>query len=297
ARHPCGPPVRPYVVRSVVGRPIPTTRGALVRPLTTRRIASTVLLTAVLGLLPAGLAEAAGARPERSRRVTAPGFDTCETPTVETMRAWRESPYRVVGIYVAGDNRACKSSRLTFDWVKAVHAQGWDFLPIQVGLQAPCTQSGKTGRIDPARAARQGVAEANDAVDRSATLGFRPGSAIWFDMEAYDNTDAGCRTAVLDFVSAWSDRVRERGYVAGYYSSLSSGIADLIEAVDKRPIPDAVWYARWDGHAGTTGDGALPDGYWRGRRVHQYTGNVSETHGGKRVVIDRNAVDGPVGVL
>ncbi|MET7299809.1 glycoside hydrolase domain-containing protein [Embleya sp. NPDC005575] len=267
------------------------------RPLTTRRITSTVLLTVVLGLLPAGLAEGAGARSQRSRTVNALGFDTCETPTVETMQVWRTSPYQVVGIYVAGDNRACKSTRLTRDWVKAVHRQGWDFLPIQVGLQAPCSQSGKPGRIDPAHAAQQGIAEANDAVARGAALGFKPGSALWYDMEAYDNTDAGCRTAVLDFVSAWSDRIRERGYVAGYYSSLSSGIADLIDAVDRRSVPDAVWYARWDDRAATTGDGALPDGYWRGRRVHQYTGNVSETHGGKRIDIDRNAVDGPVGVL
>ncbi|MGC0415483.1 DUF1906 domain-containing protein [Embleya sp. AB8] len=267
------------------------------RPLPTRRIASTVLLTAVLGLLPAGLADAATARFGRSFFVTGLGFDTCEAPTVETMRAWRESPYKVVGIYVAGANRACASPRLTRDWVTAVHRQGWDFLPIQVGLQAPCTQSDKPGRIDPARAARQGIAEANDVVDRAGALGFKPGSALWFDMEAYDTTDAGCRTAVLDFVSAWSDRVRERGFVAGYYSSLDSGVADLVKAVGNRSIPDAIWYAHWNDRADAGGDGALPDGYWHGKRVHQYTGNVAETHGGRRIDIDRNAVDGPVGVF
>ncbi|WP_406297521.1 DUF1906 domain-containing protein [Embleya sp. NBC_00888] len=267
------------------------------RPSLTRRIASAVLLTAVLGLLPAGLAEGARARSGQPFLVDGPGFDTCETPTVETMQAWRDSPYKVVGIYVAGDNRACRSSRLTRDWVTAVHRQGWDFLPIQVGLQAPCSQSGKPGRIDPARAAAQGVAEADDMVDRSTALGFKRGSAVWYDMEAYDNTDVACRTAVLDFVSAWSDRVRERGFLAGYYSSLDSGIADLVEAVDKRSVPDAVWYARWDDRAVTTGDGALPDGHWRDRRVHQYSGNVTETHGGKKMNIDRNAVDGPVGVF
>lgn len=267
------------------------------RPLLTRRIASTVLLIAVLGLLPAGLAEGAAARSGQPFFVSGLGFDTCETPTVETMQAWRESPYKVVGIYVAGDNRACESTRLTRDWVTAVHDQGWDFLPIQVGPQAPCSQARKPDRIDPAQAARQGVAEADDMVDRSTALGFRRGSAVWFDMEAYDNTDAACRTAVLDFVSAWSDRVRERGFVAGYYSSLDSGVADLVQAVGSRSIPDAIWYARWDDKAVTSGDGALPDGHWHGNRVHQYSGNVTETYGGRTLSVDRNAVDGPVGVF
>nr|WP_237535293.1 DUF1906 domain-containing protein [Streptomyces sp. SID3343] len=213
------------------------------------------------------------------------------------MRAWRASPYKVVGIYVAGDNRACKSARLTRDWVKQVHGQGWDFLPVQVGLQAPCTHSPKPGRIDPARAGEQGVADANDVVERAAALGFKPGSALWLDMEAYDSTDTACRVAVLDFVSAWSDRVRRRGFVAGYYSSLDSGVNDMVEAVGKRSIPDAIWYARWDGKPTTTDDGALPAGYWAGNRVHQYSGNVVETYGGVGISIDGNFVDGPVGVL
>ncbi|WP_406284823.1 glycoside hydrolase domain-containing protein [Embleya sp. NBC_00896] len=267
------------------------------RPSLTRRVAATVSLAAVLGLLPAQIAQGARPTPKVGRSVTALGFDACEAPTTQTMRAWRDSPYTVVGIYIAGDNRACKSERLTREWVATVHAQGWDFLPIQVGLQAPCTTSKKPGRIDPARAAEQGVADANDAVDRAAALGFKPGSAVWFDMEAYDNRNIACRDAVLNFVSAWSDRVRVRGFVAGYYSSLDSGIRDMIEAVGTRSVPDAVWYARWDNLAVTTGDGALPDGYWRNRRVHQYTGNVAETYGGVKITIDRNAVDGPVGVL
>jgi hypothetical protein len=256
------------------------------------------LLAAVLGLVPAALAE--GARKPRTPRssvVFAPGFDTCEAPTVQTMQAWRESPYQVVGIYVAGDNRACKSERLTRDWVEQVHDQGWDFLPIQVGLQAPCTRSSKSGRIDPDRAREQGVADADDVVERADALGFKPGSAVWFDMEAYDATDVGCREAVLEFVSGWSDRVRRRGFVAGYYSSLDSGVKDLVEAVGTRSIPDAIWYARWDGEPTTTDDGALPEGYWDGGRVHQYSGNVTETHGGVRITIDADFVDGPVGVL
>jgi len=270
-----------------------------------------VLLTALFGLLPDGVGTSASAAragsvaesasaPARAkgRTVKALGFDTCEAPTTQTMKVWRaNSPYSVVGIYVAGDNRACKSDRLTREWVATVRAQGWDFLPIQVGLQAPCTQSRKPGRIDPARAAAQGVTDANEAVDKASALGFAPGSALWFDMEAYDSSDVACRTAVLDFVSAWIGRVRQRGFLAGYYSSLDSGVRDQIEANGTRWSPDAIWYAAWNGKAVTTGDGAIPDGFWTGRRVHQYTGNVVETHGGVGINIDRNAVEGPVAVF
>jgi len=273
-----------------------------------------VLLTALFGLLPDGAgtsASAVRAGPVAASAVSIPaaagakgrtvktrGCDTCEAPTTQTMKAWRESsPYSVVGVYVAGDNRACKSKRLTREWVATVRAQGWDFLPIQVGLQAPCSQSGKPGRIDPARAAAQGTTDANEAVDKASALGFAPGSALWFDMEAYDSSDGTCRTAVLDFVSAWIARVRQRGFLAGYYSSLDSGVRDQIEANGTRWSPDAIWYAAWDGNAVTTGDGAIPDGFWTGRRVHQYTGNVVETHGGVAINIDRNAVEGPVAVF
>ncbi len=257
-----------------------------------------MVLATVLGLLPAQAARAdEKPRDPRSFHVSGLGFDTCEAPTVEQMRAWRESPYEVVGIYVAGANRACKSKLLTRSWVRQVHRQGWDFLPLQVGLQAPCTQSDKPGRIDPARAREQGVEEADDIVERAVELGFKPGSALWFDMEAYDRTNVGCRDAVLDFVSAWSDRVRRRGFLAGYYSSLTSGVRDVVDAVGTRSLPDAIWYARWDGRPVTDGDGALPEGSWAGKRVHQYSGNVAETYGGVTISIDRNAVDSPVGVL
>lgn len=236
-------------------------------------------------------------KPPAMRSLAAPAFDTCEAPSVATMDSWRASPYKAVGIYVGGANRACGNAGLTKDWVRQVHAQGWEFLPIYVGAQASCTASTKAVRIDPARSWDMGREDADDAVDRAAALGLRPGSALYFDMEAYDNRNAACSRDVLNFVSAWTRRVHERGYVAGYYSSLDSGIDDVVKAVGTRELPDALWYARWDGRATTSGDGALPDGMWEGRRVHQHAGNVKETYGGVTVTIDRNVLAGPVAVL
>lgn len=267
------------------------------------RAALAALLTATLTALAVPTAEARGdaARapkgPKGMRTVTGAAFDTCEAPAVAKMKAWRESPYKAVGIYVGGSNRGCANKGLTRDWVKKVRAQGWEFLPLYVGSQASCSTSKKANRIDPSRSWDMGRIEADDAVDRAAAVGFKKGSAIYFDMEHYDNRNGDCRRDVLNFVAAWSAQVRERGYTAGYYSSLGSGIADLVKFAGTRAMPDAIWYARWDNKAVTSGDGALPDDLWRGRRVKQHAGNVKETYGGVTINIDRNALAGPVGVL
>ncbi|MDI2130394.1 glycoside hydrolase domain-containing protein [Yinghuangia seranimata] len=260
------------------------------------RVGTTVALTVLLLAYAVPSADAARARPRGMRTVAGAAFDTCEAQPVDAMQAWRASPYKAVGIYVGGVNRGCANRGLTREWVRRVHAQGWEFLPIYVGAQASCSTSRKSVRIDPARSWDMGRADADDAVDRAAAVGFARGSAIYFDMEHYDNRNADCRRDVLNFVSAWSERVRARGYTAGYYSSLSSGIADLVRFAGTRAMPDAIWYARWDDRASTATDD-IPDQLWRGRRVHQHHGNVQETYGGVTVNIDRNALDGPVGVL
>ena len=54
------------------------------------------------------------------------------------MRAWLASPYRAVGIYLGGSNRACPDGNLSAAWVNSVVASGWNLLPLYVGLQAPC---------------------------------------------------------------------------------------------------------------------------------------------------------------
>ena len=36
------------------------------------------------------------------------GFDACDAPSASTMTAWRAaSPYRAIGVYLGGVNRAC----------------------------------------------------------------------------------------------------------------------------------------------------------------------------------------------
>src|SRR6185503_18883346 len=70
-------------------------------------------------------------------------FDACKAPSSATLQAWQASPYRAVGIYIGGTNRACAQPNLTSQWVSDTTASGWSLLPLYVGLQAPCiSQSG-----------------------------------------------------------------------------------------------------------------------------------------------------------
>ena len=229
---------------------------------------------------------------------TGAGFDTCDAPPVDTMQSWWDSsPYSAVGIYTSGAQRACHQNELSSDWVSQVRAMGWRLIPIHVGPQAPCSDvTSKPGRIDPARAADQGSAEADSAATALQQLGLGAGSPVYLDVEAYSGGPS-CGQAVIDFTVAWTQELHRLGYRSGFYSSLGSGIADLAAAAQAGtgPLPDAVWYARWDGRAATDGSGQLDSGLWSSHsRLHQYQGNVSETYGGQNLVIDRDWIDGPV---
>src|SRR3954468_17118249 len=53
------------------------------------------------------------------------GFDACTAPSDKTMSRWLKSPYRNVGVYIGGANRACSQPNLNAGWVTTVHGQGW----------------------------------------------------------------------------------------------------------------------------------------------------------------------------
>ena len=157
------------------------------------------------------------------------GFDACTAPPSDVMAAWRRSsPYRAVGIYVGGVNRACTQPELTPTWVATQTAAGWRLVPIYMGLQPQCTTSNKTFRFTPATAATAGRDAATDAVNRSKALGLPRGSTVFLDVEAYRTDDPTCRTSVLRYQSAWTARMHDLGYLSGFYSSLSSGVADQV---------------------------------------------------------------------
>jgi len=225
------------------------------------------------------------------------GFDACTAPSQQLMTTWlAASPYRAVGIYIAGINRFCTQPLLTPGWVSTQLAAGWHLMPIYLGLQPYCTTSTKEFRFTAANAVASGRAAADEAVAAAQGLGLPRESAIFLDIEAYSTTDATCRSAVLNFQSAWTARLHDVGYLSGFYSSLASGIADQVAVYPSASYvrPDYLWFARYDGVATVT-DPSIPTAYWPSRRIKQYQSPTQtggpETWGGLSLSVDRNRLD------
>ena len=238
---------------------------------------------------------------------TGHGFDQCMAPSQSAMDAWwRKSPFTAVGIYISGDSRACRTqTNLSATWVATQVARGWRLLPIALGPQASCQPRFPRYKddftISPkpaggyATAAAQGAAEADQNAADAVAYGIGPGATIWYDLEGFDLTNTACRESALVFVSSWVTRIKQQGYVAGFYSSASSGIKMLDDARTQRPgqfaLPDRIWIARWDGNADTSTT-YIPEEGWRpGGRMKQYRGGHDETWGGVTINIDSNFID------
>ncbi|MGD9735902.1 MAG: DUF1906 domain-containing protein [Solirubrobacterales bacterium] len=219
------------------------------------------------------------------------GFDACAAPSAKSMDAWAQSPYRAVGVYIGGGNRACSQPNLTSTWVGEQTAAGWHLIPTYVGLQAPTSACSSCAKLTPFGAVKQGEEEALDAVAAANAVGIGPGSPIYFDMEAYSRT-ASATSATLAFLEAWTEKLHALGYVSGVYSSSSSGIADLgAQLGTGYTLPDMLWIANWNGQKNTL-DPAVPSTGWTlHQRIHQYQGGHNESYGGVTINIDSNYVD------
>ena len=210
------------------------------------------------------------------------GFDACAAPSSAFMSAWKtSSPYGAVGVYIGGPEQACAQPNLTANWVSQQAAAGWHFLPIYVGVQA--------GQITSTPSpATQGEQAAQDAVTQAASLGFGPGTPIYYDMEAYQPAQ---EANVLALLSAWTTELHAEGYKSGVYSSSSSGVADLVANFTKDAMPDVIWDALWNG-AANTADTVIPAADWANhQRAHQFNGGANETYGGDTINVDQDYLD------
>ncbi len=252
------------------------------------------------GALAAGLGFAlAGGGPAAARTsagsFTGYAFDACNAPTEATLQSWLASPYRALGIYIGGVNRACANVQLSADWVAGVESIGWNLIPLYVGRQAPCVGKAGAVKISATSASAQGTAAADDAVSHAGSLGLPAGSPIYLDMEAYALSNAACTQTVQTFVSSWVTELHTLGYVAGVYGSASSMIRDLQPLAATVASPDDVWIADWNGVESVFGDPYLSDSLWTNhQRLHQYRGGHNATYGGVTINIDSSYVDGAV---
>ena len=249
-----------------------------------------VLALAVVLLLPASV-NAAGSS-MRAGVFTGYAFDACKAPPTSSLQAWSASPYRALGIYIGGANRACAQPNLTPTWVQATTGLGWGLLPLYVGLQAPCVGQSGLAKISTtaATAVSQGTAAADDAAANAQALGLPSGSPVWFDMEGYKPGNTTCSNAVRSFVGGWVSELRAQGFVPGVYGSAASTIRDVAQL--GAAGPDVIWIANWNGKESVFGDPYVSDSLWPNhQRVHQYKGGHNETYGGVTINIDSNVVD------
>ncbi len=294
-------PLFPPSARSLRPSRSPRSRG----PRGRRRLVA--LLAAALATSPLGLAAPAQA----GNRVTPGnftgyGFDQCTAPAQRAMDAWwRGSPYLAVGIYISGASRGCTSQpNLTPTWVSTQLRHGWRLLPITLGPQAWCTTRDRylhQVRINPsssdqyAKARSQGRAEASKTVSAAQRLGISRRSTLWYDLESFSISRTDCRESALSFLSAWTRKLHDLGYVSGVYSSASTGIKMLDDArayrLGRYTLPDRVWIADWNERADTSSSYVRSGGWQPHDRVHQYRGGHNETHGGVTINIDQNWVD------
>ena len=231
----------------------------------------------------------------RAQVFTGYGFDACTAPSTNALQAWSASPYRAVGIYLGGVNRACADGNLSPAWVSTAVSMGWSLLPLYVGLQAPCVGATRLQRISStqATAVAQGRAAADDAARLAGGFGLPAGSPIYFDMEGYKTTDTACTKAVQSFVTGWVTELRTLAFVPGVYGSAASTIRDV--STLGSALPDVVWIANWNGVESVFGDPYVSDTLWpTHQRIHQYRGGHRETWGGVTINIDSSYVDAAV---
>ncbi|WP_278260094.1 glycoside hydrolase domain-containing protein [Nocardioides convexus] len=175
-----------------------------------------------------------------------------------------------VGIYISGASRACRSQpNLTATWVSTQARPRLAACCRSRSAHRPAcsTRYPKYGAaIDPkisannangyATARNQGRIEADRAVVASRALGITQGSTLFYDLEAFDITNATCKASAIRFLDSWTVRLHALGYKSGYYSSAGSGIKMVNDFKAKYPTtftyPDTLWIARWDGAANTS---------------------------------------------
>ena len=224
------------------------------------------------------------------------GFDTCTAPSLAAMKAWR-AKYAVANIYIGGQEMACDYGNLSASWITSAEAMGWSLMPTFVGLQAPCNSY--SAEINPSQAAAQGRAAATLAISDAKGLGLGTGSPIYFDMEGYDHTNSGCKTAVLTFLDSWTRQLDAGGYVSGVYSSADSAAIDLQSSTTiaghALAEPQDMWFALWDNALNLTGSPYLTGAVWpQTQRSKQYQGGHVVNVGGFSIDIDSDLVDSAV---
>jgi hypothetical protein len=221
------------------------------------------------------------------------GFDSC-APSVGQMQAfWNNTPFSNFGLYIGGADLGCSTP--SGSYISQLQAMGWQFLPLWVGPQAPCSAEPVRMSGDPNTAYQEGKNEALASYRQMQALGMNTdGTPVIYDMENYDTGNASCLNAVKSFVRGWVEQMHVApAQKAGVYgSTCGSGLQSL--AGISAP-PDFIHGASWDGNKNTAAMPCIGAGNWTNNQRHkQYAGPHDETWNGVRLNIDSDCSNAPV---
>ncbi|WP_203899796.1 glycoside hydrolase domain-containing protein [Virgisporangium aliadipatigenens] len=224
------------------------------------------------------------------------GWDACGIGSTANAQAfWSNTPFWNMGLYIGGSQYGKGCTRWTPADVATLRGQGWKFLPLWVGPQAPCTSFASRFSADPATAYAQGRDEARAAYQVIVSYGWDTRDApIIYDLEAFNTADAGCLAATQQFISGWVYQMHvPTAQKAGVYgSACASGLNTFASLAN---VPDFIDAADWSGNPSTGTIRCIPSGNWSGSRRHkQYAGDHTETWNGVTLNIDSDCSNGPV---
>lgn len=270
---------------------------------TTRAFATALASVLIASVFAAGPSSAAA--PQAPGNLMGYGFDACVAPSQKVMDQWnRKSPYSAIGIYISGNSRYCGDKyqpNLSKAWVQRNANNGWHFMPIHVGYQAPCFKNNPRSRVQKKRmstrvstARAQARSDAAESLAAARKYGFGKGSVLYLDIEWYSRTNATCDDVTRRFIDEWTQEMHKAGYKSGLYSSGSAAIrsVDLMRGTSWYDFPDHMWIAWTNKKANTDGGPYLSDAGWRNhQRIHQFHNGVNQRYGGYTLNIDKNYLD------
>lgn len=248
------------------------------------------VLTGVAMVPAAGTAQASSGISQRM------GWDACAVGSTANAQAfWNNTPYWTMGLYLGGSSYGTGCTRWTSAQVSTLQSQGWKFLPLWVGPQAPCTGFSSRFSYDGATAFAQGRNEATAAYNKISSLGWDVlGAPVIYDLEAFNTGSSSCLAAAKQFISGWVYQLHlAPAQKAGVYGSgCSSGLSSYTSIAN---APDFIYGADWSGNRYTGTITCVSSGSWASNQRHkQYQGDHYETWNGVTLRIDSDCSNGPV---
>jgi hypothetical protein len=258
-----------------------------------RLTVTAVLLAGTVAVAPLAGGEPAYASSGISERL---GWDACGVGSTGNAQAfWSNTPFSNMGLYLGGSSYGGGCTRWNAGQVNTLLGQGWRFLPLWVGPQAPCTGFGSRFSSDPGTAYQQGTNEALSAYQRIQSLGWdTPNAPVIYDLEGFNTANSSCLTAAQNFISGWVHQMRVApAQRAGVYGSACASGLSAYAAIAN--VPDFIDGADWSGNRNTNAMACVPSGYWVFHQRHkQYRGDHLETWNGVTLNIDSDCSNAPV---